>query len=233
MMGKATSHKPQATSYLLKKAKDPKKDQSYFLYRLTQKQMKHTIFPLGDYSKDQVRRLAREFCLPVADKLDSQEICFIPDMNYRGFIKTRIKMNIEPGPIVDRQGNILGKHKGIPFYTIGQREGLGIATGYPLYVTKIDSKNNRIIVGKKEEATKKDFLVKDLHFILSPVKKKVALGVKIRYNHQEMPAWVIPFAKRIKVRFKNPQFAITPGQSAVFYKKDTVMGGGIIDKAID
>jgi len=219
--------------YLLKKAKDKIKDQSYFLYRLNQKQLKHSLFPLGDYTKDKVRKLAKEFALPVADKLASQEICFLPDENYRRFLKKRVNADIKPGSIVDNQGNLLGQHKGIPFYTIGQREGLGIAKGYPLYITRIDSKNNKITVGTKKDASKREFLVKDVHFVLNPIKKKVALKVKIRYNHQEMPAEAMPFDKRIKVRFKKPQFAIAPGQSAVFYDKDNILGGGIIDRVVD
>ena len=236
-------------SYILKKAKDRKKDQSYFLYRLGQRQLKHILFPLGGYTKDEVRRLAREFDLPVADKLDSQEICFLSGADYRGFLKTQTAADIKPGFIVDKEGDILGQHKGIAFYTIGQREGLGIAKGYPLYITKIDYQKNRITLGKKEDAYKDEFLVKEVNFILKPinpalstknsffnffrkggVKNKVALKVRIRYNHKETQAELMPFRNRIKVRFRRPQFAITPGQSAVFYDKDKVLGGGIIDK---
>jgi tRNA-specific 2-thiouridylase len=219
--------------YLIRKAKDLKKDQSYFLYRLNQNQLKYILFPLGDYTKDQVRKLAREFDLPVADKLASQEICFLPDMDYRRFLKARLSYKLKPGLIVDIEGNILGKHQGITFYTIGQREGLGIAKGYPLYITKIDAQRNQITVGKKEDALKKEFLVKDLHFVLRPIKKKIEFKVRIRYNHKEKLAELIPWHNRIKVCFKQTQFAITPGQAAVFYDQDKVMGGGIIDKVIN
>ncbi|MDD5166890.1 MAG: tRNA 2-thiouridine(34) synthase MnmA, partial [Candidatus Omnitrophica bacterium] len=130
--------------YRLKKARDLFKDQSYFLYRLTQAQLKHALFPLGNYTKEETRELARRFGLAVADKLGSQEICFLPDDDYRRFLKTHIKKEIKPGSVVDKEANILGQHKGIAFYTIGQREGLGIARGYPIYITKIDPKNNRI-----------------------------------------------------------------------------------------
>jgi tRNA-specific 2-thiouridylase len=218
--------------YLIRKAKDLKKDQSYFLYRLNQNQLKYILFPLGDYTKDQVRKLAREFDLPVADKLASQEICFLPDMDYRRFLKARLSYKLKPGLIVDIEGNILGKHQGITFYTIGQREGLGIAKGYPLYITKIDAQRNQITVGKKEDALKKEFLVKDLHFVLRPIKKKIEFKVRIRYNHKEKLAELIPWHNRIKVCFKQTQFAITPGQAAVFYDQDKVIGGGIIDKII-
>lgn len=223
--------KPQI--YLLRKSKDKTKDQSYFLYRLGQQQLRHILFPLGNYTKDKVRKLAKEFDLPVADKLASQEICFLPNTDYRRFIKIQITKDIKPGPIVDRQGNILGQHKGIPFYTIGQRKGLGIAKGYPLYIIKIDPKHNQISVGKKEEVYKRDFLFKEPHFILKPMKKKVAVKVKIRYNHKETSACVVPWDNKIKVSFKEPQFAITPGQAAVFYIGDTVLGGGVIDKVLD
>jgi len=226
--------------YLLRKAKDLHKDQSYFLYRLSQWQLKHTLFPLGNYTKDQVRKIAREFALPVADKLASQEICFLPDADYRGFLKRQIsasaqgrceKTAVEPGPIVDKDNNILGQHKGIAFYTIGQREGLGIARGYPLYVVKINPKNNSITVGSKENVYADEFLLSDAHFTL-PIKKKVALRVRIRYNHPEAPARVIFLKHKIKIKFNKPQFAVTPGQSAVFYDKDAVLGGGIIDKVL-
>lgn len=218
--------------YLLKKAKDQNKDQSYFLYRLNQEQLKHILFPLGNYTKNEVRKIAREFDLPVADKLASQEICFLPNADYREFLKKNIGSagKIKSGQVLDKEGNVLGRHKGIAFYTIGQRQGLGIAKGYPLYITKIDHKKNQVIVGTKEDAHADEFLIKDTHYILKLFKKKVALKVKIRYNHQEAPAEVISLGSSIKVKFKNPQFAVTCGQSAVFYDKDTVLGGGIIDQ---
>ena len=222
----------KAENYLLKKGKDKIKDQSYFLYRLSQNQLKAILFPLGNYTKDQVRNIAREFALPVADKLASQEICFLPGADYRRFLKAQINTDIKPGPVVDKENNILGQHKGIAFYTIGQREGLGIARGYPVYVIRINPKNNCIIVGKKEDVYADEFLLRDTHFILTPIKKKVVLGVRIRYNHAEAPARLIFLKHQIKVKFKKPQFAVTPGQSAVFYDKDIVLGGGIIDKVL-
>ncbi|MFH1889226.1 MAG: tRNA 2-thiouridine(34) synthase MnmA [Candidatus Omnitrophota bacterium] len=218
--------------FLLRKAKDKNKDQSYFLYRLGQSQLKHILFPLGDYTKEEVRKMAREFALPVADKLASQEICFLPDTDYRTFLKTQGKKYLNPGLIVDKDNNVLGRHKGVAFYTIGQREGLGIARGYPVYVTKIDPRANSITVGREEDVYAEEFTVRDTHFILSPPKKKVALKVRIRYNHPEAPARVIFSGHKIRVRFKEPQFAVTPGQSAVFYDKDTVLGGGIINKVL-
>ena len=148
----------------------------------------------------------------------------------------RLKDKIKPGDIVDKKGNILGRHKGICLYTIGQRQGLGIARGYPIYVTNIDAKHNRIVVGKKEEAYSKKLIVKNASWVSSisrPVNKRIELSVKIRYNHKEAPAALERLqSNRVKLIFKKPQFAVTPGQSAVFYDKDTVIGGGIIEKVV-
>lgn len=225
-------------SYFLNKARDLRKDQSYFLYRLGQSQLRRALFPLGDYTKGQVRTLAREFNLPVAEKAESQEICFLPGNDYREFLKQRLADSPDkqaahspvPGEIVDKQGKVLGRHKGIAFYTVGQRQGLGIACGFPVYITRIDLKNNKIIIGSQKDALCAEFLVRQPHFILSPLKKRIAAKVKIRYNHPGATAELIPFNKRIKVRFRKPQFAVTPGQSAVFYIKDRVLGGGIIEE---
>lgn len=217
--------------FILKKAKDKKKDQTYFLYRLNQHQLKHTLFPLGNHTKEQVRKLAAEFDLPVADKPASQEICFLPDADYRAFLKKNIAGKIEPGFVVDLGGKVLGPHKGVACYTIGQREGLGLALGYPAYITSIDHKNNRIIVGKKEDAFKKEFTLKSVR-IYAPFKKKIAVKVRIRYNHREASAAIDCTGRKIRVTFKRPQFAVTPGQAAVFYEGELVVGGGIIDKIL-
>lgn len=219
-------------NYLLKKAKDLKKDQSYFLYRLNQWQLKHILFPLGNFTKPKVRNIARDLGLNVAGKKDSQEICFSPDGDYGALIKGRGLANIKPGNLVDKDGFILGVHQGIPFYTIGQRQGLGLAKGYPLYVTQINARNNQITVGRREDASKSEFLVKKLNFLGRPIKKKVEIKVRIRYNHKESLASVFPLSNKLKVSFKKAQFAITPGQSAVFYDKDIVLGGGIIGKVL-
>jgi tRNA-specific 2-thiouridylase len=236
-------------NYILKKAKDKTKDQSYFLYRISQGQLRHIIFPLGNLLKVEVRELAREFDLPVSEKLASQEICFLPDNDYRGFLIRRlswmknnaphllrqvgITADIQPGLIVDKQGNILGQHRGIAFYTIGQREGLGIAKGYPLYISKIDPRKNEITVGRKDDVYSREFFIKEPHFISEPLKKKVAARVRIRYNHREARADIVLLKNKIKVCFRKPQFAVTPGQSAVFYDKDIVLGGGIIGKVLN
>jgi tRNA-specific 2-thiouridylase len=227
---KIQDQKTKTVKYFLRKAKDPKKDQSYFLYRLGQSQLRRIIFPLSGYTKDEVRGIAKDAGLPVAEKLESQEICFLPTTDYREFLKAHLKSKLKPGAIVDRQGNILGRHSGLGYYTIGQRQGLKIALGFPIYVTRIDAKKNQIEVGRLEDACRRELIVGKIHFTGKRPQKKVALKVKIRYNHPEAPAEVIPQGKSVKVRFKEAQFAITPGQSAVFYDRDIVLGGGVIQK---
>jgi len=219
--------------YLLKKAKDLKKDQSYFLYRLTQAQLKHVIFPLGNFTKPKVRQLAADFGLKVAEKQDSQEICFLPDGKYGDFIKAKGQGTVKPGNFTDKNGNILGLHRGIAFYTIGQRHGLGIAAKYPFYVTQINAQDNRVSLGRRQEVYKSEFIIEEGHFLGKPPKKKIEIKARIRYNHTEALATIYPGKNKQKVIFKRPQFAVTPGQSAVFYAKDTVLGGGIIQKVID
>jgi tRNA-specific 2-thiouridylase len=232
----ATGHYVRITQervkYYLRKARDLTKDQSYFLYRLNQGQLKRAIFPLGNYTKDEVRSLARRFDLFVAEKKASQEICFLPKDDYRSFLRERSGDKMRPGQVRDVYGNLVGMHKGIGYYTIGQREGLGIAVGYPAYILNIDKKTNSIIIGPKEKALKREFLVKNLHFTAKAIKKKIALKVKIRYNHKESIADLSPIGNKIKVSFKKPQFAVTPGQSAVFYSKNIILGGGFIEKVL-
>ncbi|MDD3275089.1 MAG: tRNA 2-thiouridine(34) synthase MnmA [Candidatus Omnitrophica bacterium] len=221
-------------AYCLKKAGDLKKDQSYFLYRLNQAQLKHVIFPLAGMTKPRVRQLASDFGLRVAEKNDSQEVCFLPEGRYGDFIKsTQDAAGFRPGNFVDREGNILGRHRGVVFYTIGQRHGIGIPAPHPLYVIKIEAGKNRVVLGGRQEVYKREFIVKDTHFVNKPAKKKIEIKVRIRYNHKEAPAVVYLDKQKCRVVFRRPQFAITPGQSAVFYDKNTVLGGGIIQKIID
>ena len=215
--------------YSLLKAMDRTKDQSYFLYRLTQAQLAHLLFPLGGLTKARVRELAKRYALPVAEKPDSQEICFVPELDYRAFLRARNAGACEPGPILDTQARVVGRHRGIAFYTIGQRQGLGIALGFPAYVVRIDATTNQITVGRLEEAKAAGCLVRQVQYIRIPPQKKVALQVRIRYNHKEAKAIVTPMADKARVEFRTPQFAVTPGQSAVFYHRDEVVGGGIID----
>jgi tRNA-specific 2-thiouridylase len=219
--------------YLLKKGVDRQKDQSYFLYALTQEQIEHILFPIGNYTKGQVRKIARELVLPVADKPGSQEICFIPDDNYAEFLKDYIPRAAEPGIILNEQGNIVGHHQGILFYTIGQRKGLGIAAKGPLYVIDIKPERNTIVVGEREEAFGDELIADSLNWItFDRLTQPVRARAKIRYRHPEAEAIAVPIDKdKIYVKFTEPQLAITPGQAIVFYDGDTVIGGGTIASA--
>jgi len=219
-----------AGQHLLKKGLDRKKDQSYVLFSLSQDQLRYVLFPLGEYRKEEVRQRAFETGLRVHDKPESQEVCFIHEASYHSFLKERLRESIEPGPIVDHKGNVLGKHKGIPFYTIGQRRGLHLAKGKPLYVVGIDRSENALIVGEEPEVYKNTFVVNSANSITSD--KQTAsfeAQVKIRYNHPGSEAVISPKGSgELEVKFKTPQKAITPGQAAVFYDGETVIGGGWI-----
>jgi len=221
-----------SSRYLLKKGSDRRKDQSYVLYTLTQEQLEHTLLPIGNFTKDRVRKIARELEIPVAAKPESQEICFIPDGDYPKFLEKYIPQAIKPGPILDRRGNTLGKHRGILFYTIGQRKGLGLSTKDPLYVTNIMHERNAIVVGGKEEVYGTELIASGLNWIsLTKLKQPITVKAKIRYLHNEAEAEITPIDEdRVHVRFKEPQMAITPGQAVVFYDGDTVIGGGTIEK---
>lgn len=220
--------------YLLKKGLDGRKDQSYVLFSLDQDQLRYVLLPLGEYRKEEVRRKALERGLRVHDKPESQEVCFIQESSYHSFLQERLGSLIEPGPIMDQKGNILGKHKGIPFYTIGQRRGLRLAKGKPLYVIGIDRKRNALIVGEEREVYGDTFIVNTLNWInFQEVTSSLSAQVKIRYNHPGSEAVISPKEKgEVEVKFKSPQKAITPGQAAVFYDGETVMGGGWIKEVI-
>jgi tRNA-specific 2-thiouridylase len=215
--------------FLLKKAKDPTKDQSYFLYALTPEQLTHTIFPLGTHLKHQVRDIARAFGLTTADRTESQD--FIAGGDYSLFFG---KDEIKAGEIIDRYGKILGQHRGIIHYTVGQRRGLGIASSQPFYVVKIDAANNRIVVGDKEDLYSQGLIAKDINLIaLDKIERPCQAKVKIRLNSGAVDATVFPYTNgKLKVMFNKPQMSVTPGQHAVFYDKDTVIGGGVIQKAL-
>ncbi len=221
--------------YFLRKGVDRRKDQSYVLFSLTQDQLSRTLFPLGERRKEEVREKAFQSGLRVHDKPESQEICFIQESSYHFFLSERLRKPFEPGPIVDGEGNILGKHKGIPFYTIGQRRGLRLAKGKPLYVIRIDPENNRIVVGGEEEAYGETFIVNSLNWIVP--RERIDSGriqVKIRYNHPGSEATISARGEdELEVKFKSPQKAITPGQAAVFYDGETVLGGGWIKEVLN
>jgi tRNA-uridine 2-sulfurtransferase len=222
----------QKDRYLLKKAADPKKDQSYFLYRLTQEQLSHTLFPLATLAKDKVKQLAREMELPTAFRPESQEICFIPDNDYAGFLREHAHFTASPGLITDGAGKRMGGHTGILNYTIGQRKGLGIAAAEPLYVTGIDAEANVITVGGKEAVYGDELIAGELNWIaLTPPIQPFKPAARIRYRHREAEALITPLGDdKVYVKFDTPQMAITPGQSVVFYDGDMVLGGGTILK---
>ncbi len=218
---------------LLKKCVDTQKDQSYFLYVLTQEQLKFTLMPLGDLYKERVREIAKEKNLHVGNSPESQEICFIPENNYGEFVKEYFDSSlICPGPIVNKEGKVIGEHKGIVFYTIGQRRGMGIADKNPLYVIAIDKKNNVIMAGKKEELYTDELIADNMNFInIEKLETPIKVKAKIRYLHQPSQATVIPLNKdKVSVRFDSPQQAVTPGQAVVFYNGEEVIGGGTINK---
>lgn len=219
--------------YLLKKGVDSSKDQSYFLYPVTQEQLRHTLLPVGNLTKKEVREIARKLELPVATKPGSQEICFIPDNNYPEFLKDYIPQAVKPGPILDERGNILGEHQGILSYTIGQRRGLGIAAREPLFVTAIDQERNAITVGNKKQVYGDELIASGLNWIaLTKLEQTITVKAKIRYRHPEAEAEVSPLdGDRVYVKFAEPQMAITPGQAIVFYDGDIVIGGGTIETA--
>lgn len=220
--------------FVLKKGVDPKKDQSYVLYPISGKQLGSTLFPTGNYTKDKIREIAAEMGLPVANKPDSQEICFIPDKNYHKFLKDYIPEAVKPGPIVDEQGKIMGRHRGIVFYTVGQRRGLGIPEKAPLYVIAIEPRKNTIVVGGKEQIYGSELIASGLNWLtINRLKEPITVKAKIRYRHHEAEALVSPLDEdRVYVKFAEPQMAITPGQAIVFYDGDTVIGGGLIEPEI-
>ncbi len=216
--------------YCLKKAADLSKDQSYVLYGLTQNQLSKTLFPLGNMTKECARELAENFQFDNAKKKESQDICFVPDGDYFKFIETYTGKKFKEGYFKDRKGNILGIHKGIEKYTIGQRKGLGLALPHPMYVCEKNTDTNEVILCTNEELFKKEVYVKAFNWVSieNPGKEFRALA-KIRYNMKEQPCTVYPVSEtEIRIIFDEPQRAVTKGQSAVVYDNDYVIGGGII-----
>lgn len=220
--------------YRLKKAKDSGKDQTYTLYNLSQEQLSHTLFPLGGYLKSKVREMAAGYGLAVADKPDSQEICFIPDDDYKRFLREETDMEAKPGPILDLDGNCLGMHQGLFNYTVGQRKGLGIAVGRPVFVIRLDPQNNALIVGDDRDVFSRGLVSDDVNLILvDSLDGPMRVDAKIRYHAREVPATLSPLGdSRVRIDFDAPERAVTPGQSVVFYRGDDVVGGGIIQEAL-
>lgn len=218
--------------YNLIMSDDCRKDQTYMLYNFTQDQLKHTLMPCGGYTKDKIREIAKEIGLAVHNKKDSEEICFVPDNNHGNFIKKQVPGKVKPGNFVDKNHNILGRHKGIVYYTIGQRKGLGLALGRPVFVTGINPKTNEVIIGNEDEIFKTDLIAKDINFIpFDKLEKEMKVTAKVRYAAKPAEAIISPYGEnKVKVSFKDKQRAITMGQSVVFYDGNTVVGGGIIEE---
>ncbi|MCA9976323.1 MAG: tRNA 2-thiouridine(34) synthase MnmA [Anaerolineales bacterium] len=230
----ATGHYAQveqtAGSYRLRQGVDAHKDQSYVLHVLRQEHLAHVLFPVGAYTKSEVRDLARKFGLPVASKHDSQDLCFLGDGDYRRFLREYSEKAAQPGPVLNLRGDVLGQHEGLAFYTIGQRKGLGIATPEPVYVVRKDVTRNALVVGSRAELGQTTLFVRDVNWIAgAPPQEAISAQVKIRYKAVALAALVkVVENGRIQVQFNEPVFGITPGQGAVVYDGDICLGGGII-----
>ncbi len=218
----------------LREAADKHKDQSYVLFSINREQLNGILFPIGSIAKTEIRRISKELNLPVHDKPESQEICFVPGNNYSDFIKEYCGIEPRQGRIIDVNGRVLGKHKGFWNFTIGQRRGMGIAYKKPLYVISIKAEENIIVVGERALACKKKFLVKKINWLADKPAGEFEAMVKIRYNHRKAKAVLRKRQNnKIEVEFEFGQNAITPGQAAVFYKGEYVTGGGWIDKVLE
>jgi tRNA-uridine 2-sulfurtransferase len=227
-----------AQRYRLLRGVDACKDQSYFLWELTQDQLSRAMFPLGEMSKPDVRDVARRHGLYVAEKKESQEICFVPDGDYAGFIERYLEAGGREGErpargeIVDTEGRVVGQHEGVHRYTVGQRRGLGVSRQLPLYVVRVEAENRRVVVGEAEELLSFEFTAAGVNWVaFDEPAEPVRAEVRVRYRHEEADATVTPLgAGRVRVRFDQPQRAVTPGQATVFYRGEEVLGGGWIVK---
>jgi tRNA-specific 2-thiouridylase len=218
--------------YLLKRGVDPGKDQSYFLFSLTQAQLSCAVFPVGDQPKDAVRDYARRRRLPVADKPDSQEICFIPDNDYRAFVTRRVPAAARDGAVVDEQGRVVGSHAGIHRFTVGQRKGLGLSlpTAAPMYVLALRPAEQQVVVGPKASLERTRLAASGVNWVMPEPAAPRRVTAQIRHHHEAAPATVRSLGDaQAEVVFDTPQLAITPGQAVVFYEGDSVVGGGWID----
>ncbi len=226
-----TIHDPIQDHTSLLRGADYKKDQSYFLFSLSQEQLAHTLFPLGNMDKVEVRSKARQLGLPVADRPESQDVCF---GDYKALVESLAQADeFGPGDIVDRAGNFLGRHGGIHNFTIGQRKGLGLSAPYPLYVLEIDESQKRVIVGRKEELQCRGLLAGSVNWIEPPCEKELSAEVRVRYRSQPVPCRVrINGEDRCEILFEGIFPAVTPGQASVFYRGDRVLGGGWIERAL-
>ena len=221
--------------FMISKAIDETKDQSYVLWGLQQDLLSRTLLPLGGYRKTAIRQMAHDFGYPeLAKKNESYEICFVPDNDYRGFLKRNVdglEEQLKDGHFIDKDGNILGKHKGYPFYTIGQRKGLDITFGKPVFVTGINPENNTVVLGEEDDLLKDEMIVSQLNYIKYPgIQDGMESSVKIRYRDSGTNAFLFNDPAGVRVCFHNQAKGIAPGQSAVFYEGDDVIGGGIIQR---
>lgn len=225
-----TEYSEEYGRWVLKKSNAGKKDQSYVLWNIPKELIKYVLFPLSDFeNKEQIRQIARERELKVANKPDSEDICFVPDGNYKKFLENNSQIKPREGNIINSEGKILGKHTGLYNYTIGQRKGLGISNSVPLFVLGFNKERNEVIVGEQKELYQKEITVTDINLLLvDEIKEEMEVEVKTRYSAKQAKAKITKDADKIKVIFDEPQRAITPGQSAVFYIGDTVLGGGKI-----
>lgn len=235
----ATGHygriKEQNGRYLILNAKDDKKDQTYMFYSLTQDVLKHVLMPCGEYTKSEIREFAKKIGLEVHDKKESMDICFIPDNNHGRYIEgLQVKDKVKPGNFVDKEGNILGKHKGLIYYTIGQRKGLGLSLGKPSFVIDIIPEKNEVVVGEEKEIFNSGLIAKDTNFIpFDNLENSMEVEAKIRYSTTKSKATIMPLENgKLKVIFYDKQRAITKGQRVVFYVKDMLLGGGTIEGVI-
>lgn len=219
--------------YVIGRARDNRKDQTYVLYNMTQEQLSRTMMPLGEFTKDEVRRMAASYGLKVANKPESQEICFVTDNDYHRFLREKVGQLIKPGPFLDVYGHVLGQHHGMAYYTVGQRKGLGIAFGEPMYVVALDPSRNAVILGRNNEVFGDSLVAEDNNFILyQQVDTPLTVQAKIRYSAKPADAVITPGENgRMIVRFNEPQRAITPGQAVVWYMGDLVLGGGTIKQS--
>jgi tRNA-specific 2-thiouridylase len=225
-----------ARRFRLLRGVDRDKDQSYFLFSLTQDQLAHALFPVGHLTKPQVRAQAEALGLAVADKPDSHEICFVPDGDAAGFVERSVALEpgrapaLDPGDIVDSSGTVLGRHRGLHRFTVGQRKGLGISTGSPRYVLKLEPAEGRVVVGPREELGRRELTASGMNWIAgAPPDRPVRLTARIRHRHRDAPATVTADGASMQLTFDEPQLAVTPGQAVVLYDSEEVVGGGWID----
>ena len=225
-----TEYSEEYGRWILKKSKAGRKDQSYVLWNIPKELIEHILFPLSNFeSKDEIRKIASENDLKVANKPDSEDICFVPDGNYKKFLENNSDLKPKEGNIVLIDGTVLGRHTGLYKYTIGQRRGLGVSYKVPLFVVGFNKARNEVIVGEEKDLYKKEIIVTDINLLLvDEIKEWMEVQVKTRYTSKEAKAKIIQNEDKIKVIFDEPQRAVTPGQSAVFYIGDTVLGGGKI-----